>query len=79
MAEEPYANIREVLGILLQQRVIEITQHDPEDWAASRDSFICLHFENGVTLRIPVGDEGIHLENLPDEPESPPVSPTPRT
>ncbi len=67
-----YSNIREILGCLLNQPVVDITQHDPEEWAEERRAYVCLHFANGVTLRFWVTDDGFDLENCPDEGEDPP-------
>lgn len=62
--DEPYANIRDIdqLGSLLGQRVIEITQHDEEDFREDGASFVCLHFENGTTVTFPIGDDGFHVD-----------------
>ena len=46
-----YANIREILRNYIGQTLVEITQHDEEDLAAGRDSFVELMFENGSTLK----------------------------
>lgn len=64
MADDPtYANIRdpELLGPLLHQRVVEITQHDKSDFHENGESRIYLHFENGYTLSFPVGDDGFDV------------------
>lgn len=62
-----YSNVRDpdLLGPLLGARVIEITQHDPEEFDEGRGSRIYLHFENGITLSFPIGDDGFDI-NIPD-------------
>lgn len=58
-----YRNMRdpEFLGPLLNQRCVEITQHDPDEWAENQESRIYLHFENGYTLSFPIGDDGFNI------------------
>lgn len=47
------SNIRDFLGHLLGRRVVEITQHDPEDFKQG-ECFVTLHFEEGTTLVFPI-------------------------
>ena len=46
-----YDNIRELLGHLQGQRLIEITAEDQEDRDAGRDGYVELMFENGNTVK----------------------------
>lgn len=57
--DETYANIRDddLLGPLVGQRVIEITQHDQEEFEEDHVSYIALHFENGYTLTFQINDD----------------------
>lgn len=59
-----YENVRcpELLGPLLKQRVIEITQHDKGHFETTGEAFIELHFENGYTLHLPIGDAGFDIQ-----------------
>lgn len=57
-----YSNIREVLGALIGRTVIEITQHDKDEWKETKQSYFCLHFDNGATMTIPVNDAAVTLE-----------------
>lgn len=68
---ERYAHIRDadLLGPFLGQRIVEITQHDQDEWEETRESYFCLHFENGFTLRVPVGDSGFDILD-PSEPNA---------
>ncbi len=54
MSVEPYANIRELLPVR-GCKVIEISQHDEDEWLITGESFFMLHFDNGLTLRVTVG------------------------
>ncbi len=60
--DDTYANIRdpELLGPIKGQRLVEVTQHDAEDFPIT-GSRIFLHFENGYTLSFPVGDDGFDI------------------
>jgi hypothetical protein len=65
--DRTYENIRdpELLGPLLGQCVVEITQHSKEEWAETGESYFMLHFENGYTLTIKVTDAGFDI-SAPD-------------
>lgn len=55
---EPYANVREFMGGCIGQRVIDITQHDEDEFQEEGLSFVMLHFEDGTTVTFNVGDDG---------------------
>jgi len=57
-AEKPYANIREILGELIGKRVEDVTQHDADEWAETKQSYIMLQFEGGVYVKFFIGDDG---------------------
>jgi hypothetical protein len=61
--DETYSNVRDpgMLGPLIGQRVIEITQHDAEEFDLYGESRIYLHFDNGMTLSFPIGDAGFTI------------------
>lgn len=64
MPDDPtYSNVRhpDLLGPLLQQRLVEVTQHDKSEFEENGESRIYLHFENGYTLSFPVGDAGFDI------------------
>lgn len=65
---DSYSTIRhpELLGPFLGQRVVEITQQDRDEFVAEHQSYVALHFENGATLRFPIGDAGFDIEDVPD-------------
>lgn len=63
MSEE-YSNIRAIIGYLIGQRVVDITQHDAEEYLETKQSYIQILFEDGNYLKFFVGDEGfIHSRN----------------
>lgn len=68
MAEEPYANIREVLGDLIGRPLLDITQHDEEYFQQTGRVFVDLMFNEGNVLRFYVEDQGFVL-NPTDEGE----------
>jgi hypothetical protein len=53
-----FDNIRQVLGSLIGKTVVDITQHDADEWEETRASYIQFHFDNGDYVRIYVGSEG---------------------
>ena len=57
------SNIREHLGWIMGQKVVDVTANDPDalpDGDPEDGWFVVLHFENGGTLEFPV-DEGFHF------------------
>lgn len=58
-----YSNIREILRPILGQRIVEITQHEQDEYHETGDAFVMLHFENGATLQFHIGDDGFDLDD----------------
>ena len=50
--EDGYSNIRGFLGELIGARVIDISQHDREDWDENHESYVMLMFDNGRYVKI---------------------------
>jgi hypothetical protein len=50
MADDAYSTIRDILGAFIGQRLVDITQHDEEEWEEDGQSTIYFHFENGGTI-----------------------------
>jgi hypothetical protein len=65
----PYANIRGVLGRFIGQKLVEITQHDQEEWKAGKEAYVCLMFDSGNTITFPITDLG--FEHTEEEEEAP--------
>lgn len=65
MAEND-ANIREILGDVIGARLIEVTQHDKEEFNETGLSYVALHFDNGLSLTFYTdgdGDDFLHIED----------------
>lgn len=64
--DEHYVNVRDanVLGPFVGQRVVDITQHDADEFAETGCSYVCFHFENGGTVTFPIGDDGFDVESV---------------
>lgn len=58
MGSGQFGNIRQILGVLIGKRVVDITQHDPEEFDETKQCFIQFHFDNGDYVKIYVGSEG---------------------
>lgn len=68
MAEDDdgvFANIRDgnLLGPFIGQRVVDITQHDHEEWEEARQAYVELHFESGATLKFYIDEQGFDINN----------------
>jgi hypothetical protein len=65
--DDGYQNVRdpEVFGPLIGERVVDVTQHDRDEWDENRVSYVCLHFGNGMVVKFPIGDAGIEVLNHP--------------
>lgn len=55
MAEE-YATVRDHLGSLIGKTLIDVTQHDQEDWEQRGEAFVVLMFSDGSSVKFPTGD-----------------------
>lgn len=48
---EGYSTIRKVLGHMIGKRIVDVTQHDQEDWDERGESFIQLMLEDGSYVK----------------------------
>ena len=55
---ETYSNIREILGHLIGRKLVEITQHDEDEFLEDGRSYVQLMFEDGDHIKFFVGDDG---------------------
>lgn len=64
--EESYESVRnpEVLGGIIGATVVDVTQHDADEFKETGASYVALHFSNGITVTFPVGDEGFDIEEM---------------
>lgn len=65
MSDKNYSTIRELIGDFKGKRVTEITQQDSAEWDYDHESYVALHFEDGRTLKFPIGDAGFDVQ-VPD-------------
>ena len=65
--EQPYATIRDHIGYLIGKTLVEITQHDREDFDPEDGSgcFVCFHFNDGSWIKFNMGVEieGVDFEH----------------
>lgn len=68
---DTYANIRDhnLLGAIIGAKVVDVTQHDREEFQEEGACYFVLHFDNGVCVRVYVGDDGFDILNVPDQPD----------
>lgn len=68
MADRPL-NVRDsdVLGQIIGRRVVDVTQHDEDEFQETKRAFVAIHFDNGMTVEIPIGDEGFDVEAIGPE------------
>lgn len=65
-----YANIRQILGHLIGKRIVDITQHDQEEWEQDGTSYVHLMLEDGDYLKFYIGEAGFdHSGDGEDEDE----------
>lgn len=60
-----YATIREIIGSAVGRRIVDITQQDEDEWAATKQAYVMLHLDDGSSLKFPVGDEGFEHDGEP--------------
>lgn len=60
MAEETFGNIRAILGKIIGTKVLDITQHDKDEFAETGQSYVQFHFDDGSYVKFPIGEEGFH-------------------
>lgn len=69
MDEQTYSNIRDILGELIGKKLVDITQHDKEEYDETQDAYIMLMFEDGCYLKFYVDERGLHHNCGPDQEE----------
>lgn len=55
--KEIYANIRDILGPLIGQRLVDITQHDRDEYDANGLGFVQLLFDDGSHIKFYVSTD----------------------
>jgi hypothetical protein len=58
MSDPDYTNIRQILGSLIGHVLVDITQHDKDEFEETRQSYVQFHFDNGEYVKIPISEDG---------------------
>lgn len=74
MADEPkpdeiYSNIRQILNWAIGQKIVDITQHDKDEWEETKQAYVMIMLENGKWIKFMIGDEGFIDSEGEDEDE----------
>lgn len=56
--DEVYTNIRQILNFAIGQKIVDITQHDDDEWKETKQSYIMIMLENGGWIKFLIGDQG---------------------
>jgi len=71
-SEPDYANIRNFLGHLVGKTLVDVTQHDEDEYLETQESYVMLLFDCGDTVKFPISDAGFCFtregEEVPVEP-----------
>ena len=58
------------LGRLIGRRAWStVTQHDQDEWIETHQASIWLHFDDGTSVKFPIGDAGFEVDTFDDEGE----------
>lgn len=60
--DEKYSNIRDIIGGIIGKRVLDVTQHDKEEFESGTESYVQIMFEDGQWVKFPVGDLGFEAQ-----------------
>lgn len=60
MDEDIYTNIRDILGQLIGKTVVDITQHDRDEFEENGTTFVQLHFEEGLYVKFMISEGGFY-------------------
>lgn len=63
-----FANIREIIGHFIGRTIVEITQHDRDEWDEYGEAYVQLHFQDGSHLKFWTEERGFSFYE-PDEAE----------
>jgi hypothetical protein len=65
--EEEYVNVRGFLGHLIGRTIVDVTQHDREEYEQTGEAYIMLMFNDGNYLKVYIGDEGFDYSDGSDD------------
>ena len=64
-----YSNIREILGDFVGKTLLDITQHDMEEYLDGEESFVMMMFDDGSWIKFPIAEEGFTFNRGGDDME----------
>ena len=62
-----YVNIRQIIGNFIGKRLVDITQHDKEEWEKNKESYVMLMFDDGNYMKFIIGEDGFSATVDDDE------------
>ena len=72
MPERYETTIRGVLGHLAGRTIVDVVQHDPDEWEKDGSCYVQLLLDDGGYVKFHIGDEGFswgHPELWTEEPD----------
>ena len=63
--EETYVTVRSerLLGPIIGAKVVDVTQHDEEEFAETGQAYVQVHFDNGMSVVFFIGDAGFAIQD----------------
>lgn len=59
-----YITVRDQLQEFIGQRLVEVTQHDEEEYRETGEAYIMLMFENGAVMQITLREGQISIPEI---------------
>jgi hypothetical protein len=59
---EGYSTIRDLLGSLIGKTLVDVSQHDQEDWELEGESFVVLMFSDGSSVKFYTGERAFDID-----------------
>lgn len=64
---DDYVNIRELIGHYIGRTIVDITQHDAEEFEEDDSCYVLLMFDDGSSLQFDITDAGgFHYQSVAD-------------
>jgi hypothetical protein len=57
-------NIRDFLGRYIGQKIMDITQQDPDEFAENKETRVYFHMQDGDMISFPIGDDGFTIHEM---------------
>lgn len=58
-----YSTIRQIIGTLIGHKLVDITQHDEQEWMETGVAYVMLMFDDGRTLKFYIDEEGFDYDH----------------